>query len=94
MIKRKRINIVLDIEEGSEEFVEQSIIDGMEFTENEGIVSVNISDEEELSDEELDKQFYAATTIVASLLEGNLQNEDALVRRAYRIASILIKQQQ
>jgi hypothetical protein len=61
MIKRKRINIVLDIEEGSEE---------------------------------LDKQFYAATTIVASLLEGNLQNEDALVRRAYRIASILIKQQQ
>ncbi|HRT02967.1 MAG TPA: hypothetical protein P5513_03410 [Candidatus Diapherotrites archaeon] len=47
MIVRKKIELIVDVEASSVDYIYQSIIEGMEFNDEEGIVEYEVKDYEE-----------------------------------------------
>ena len=97
MIVKKKIELVIEVEETCVEYIIPSIEDGMEFNENEGIIEYTIDDWEEsleLSEKQKDKRFHAASLILAQLVkEQPLFDYTALARKSLKLATILLKEE-
>lgn len=97
MIVRKKIELIVDVEESCVDYIHQSIINGMEFNDEEGIVEYEVKDYKEpvkLSKEQLDKRFHAASLILAQLSTSQTMIDyTALARKALKLATILLKEE-
>lgn len=97
MIVKKKIELTVNVEESCVDYIYQSIIDGMEFNEEEGIVEYEVKDYEEplkLTKEQLDKRFHSASLILAQLSTSQLNVDyTALARKALKLATILLKEE-
>lgn len=93
MIKRKKIVIIVDVEEGTEKYIEPSIQEGMEFVENEGIVSIDIQDYAE-TEYDSTKRYNTACLIMAHMINTeHAQNYATLAKKAYHIAEALLREE-
>lgn len=94
MIVKKKIELTVEVEESCLDYVYESIIDGMDFEEGEGIREYEIKDYEELpklTEEQLNKRFHAASLILAQLSTSQLMIDcTSLARRALKLATCLI----
>jgi hypothetical protein len=97
MIVRKKIELIVDVEGSGVDYIYQSIIEGMEFNDEEGIIEYEVKDYEEpikLSKEQLDKRFHAASLILAQLSTSQTMIDyTALARKALKLATCLIREE-
>lgn len=97
MIVKKKIELIVNVEESCIDYIYQSIVDGMEFNEEEGIVEYEIKDCEEpleLTKEQLDKRFHTASLILAQLSTSQLNIDyTALARKALKLATCLLREE-